>query len=249
MRTIVVDFDKTFIKEHLLVQLILYTVLYPSMHPLWRLRLFIRAAVFGMLSLVLSRFRSTNDSGVRIAYRALRGITKSMISEFVDGRGRNGFRINVNDQAIQILNEIVKFTKTWRGGRPSLTVSSQGSPQLAIERLLQRDDVKQKIAGFSALESVVPSLACHANSLEFRSGIATGRLTAPIVSKTQRLRQLMGSREPCIFVGDSEDESAVKRIIMPKVCFLNANKIKPSSVAFILSSWASKQYAEARDAH
>lgn len=244
MVTIIVDFDKTFIKEHLLIQMILFTVFFSPMHFLSRLRFFIRAALCGLLSPVLSRFRSTNDMGVKIAYSSLRGISESMILEFVDRRKRNGYWINVNEHTIKILNEIDKFPKIWEAGIPSLIVSSQGSPRIAIEWFMNRVDVKERIADLSNYKSLIPSLTCNANIMEFRNGIATGRLVAPIISKTQRLQQVMKSTDPCIFIGDSEDERAIKQNITPNVCFLNVNKVKISSVVSILSSWASRQIRE-----
>ncbi|MDY0041987.1 MAG: hypothetical protein RBS57_16870 [Desulforhabdus sp.] len=220
---LIVDFDRTLIRENLLIEWVFAILSEPGGNSRQRLRFLVKSLSRGIMSIVLSRYFGPSERAVRIACNTFRGIeTRSLHDLILKKRGwKGGYAINLNTEVAAMIGEILAAARERRSVEPKIIISSQGSFTSAIRLFLNRQDVVQQMAkaGIHALRTDKCSII--ANRLEVFDDRFTGRLIPPVVTKHIRLEFFPPN---ALFIGDREDEAAIKRSGMSSLAFINHRK-------------------------
>lgn len=221
VEVLIVDFDQTLIRENLLIQWALFLLSGHRLSLRRKLPFFIRSSYGGLESILLSRSPSFAERAVRVAYQTFMGIEAESIQDLMTNKPiwkGGAYSINLNQELLSVLSHITEQMRRETSSEPKIAVSSQGSFKAAIEIFLKRQDVVEQMA--RAGIRIDPG-SIIANRLEVLEGKFTGKLRSPIITKYNRLGSFS---ENAVFIGDNEDEHAVKQLKNGKVRFVNYRK-------------------------
>ncbi len=222
VEVLIVDFDKTFIRENLLTQWVLSLLLGARLSGRSKISFFLKSLYGGISSILLSRRQSQAERAVRIAYKTFQGIEIESIQDLIGKKSiwkNDGHAINLNIPLVQILRRVVDSIRRETSREPRVIISSQGSSALAIKTFLEREEVAEQMA---RLEIRVDSDSIIANRPEVVDGRFTGRLIAPIITKYNRLKLFPKNS---VFIGDDKDEAVLRQMANSGVKFVNYKKL------------------------
>lgn len=219
-----VDFDKTLICEDFLVQWVFHTLLKPDTSFRNRLCFFLKSAWRGPASILLARRSNRSELAVRIAHGTFRNVPVTDVAHLMNRRPKwkKGYLINLNPALLETLRDIMTEINLQSSSPPTLFITSQGAPSLAIRTFLERPDVAERMAWAGVSIDPLDEDSIMANRLEVSNERFTGKLTPPVITKHNRLQFFP---ERTLFVGDGKDEAAFKTSAKTGVRFLNYRKI------------------------
>ena len=224
---LVIDFDKTLIRENLLIEWVLFLLFQSNFDFKERMTFLLKSICRGLTSFLLSQFSCFSERAVEIAYGNFRNVRTKSIHELIyeKSKWKKGFAINLNTDLLEILQKILIVIRPGTSSRPKIIITSQGSFALAIRIFLERQDVVEHMK--SAGISVDTSRKDHiiANRLEAIDDRFTGLAIPPVVTKHNRFASFPPN---ALFVGDGKDEYALKRMGKTDVTFINYKKIAAS---------------------
>jgi len=171
--------------------------------------------------MLLSRYRNQSERAVAIAYRTFRDIEVESILDLMRSRPvwkSGGRAINLNVELVQVLQKVIESIRRKTASEPKVVISSQGSFALAIGTFLERDDV---VAQMARINIRIDPDSIVANRLEVMDGRFTGKLTAPVITKYNRLKLFPKNS---VFIGDDKDEAVLRRMARSRVKFVNHKK-------------------------
>ncbi|GBC61045.1 hypothetical protein DENIS_2005 [Desulfonema ishimotonii] len=214
---IVLDFDGTLIREHILTSWVRF-ILFRSDMPSRRKFLFFFSSLWrGIASVLLSPHPARAEQAVRIAFKAFSGVEKQTLSDLVHHRSgkKQAYAISLNTELLPLLSAIRENMPPETG----IQICSQGSSADAIREFLNRPDVASRLKGAGISADTIPVLA---NEMETdRAGHFTGKLKGHVVTKFNRLEQI---RNHPIFIGDDKDEAALRKSGIRTEAFINWKK-------------------------
>lgn len=210
---IILDFDGTFIREHILIIWVLFLLIKSKLSIKRKFLFFFNSFSRGAISSLFSSGRLTSEWAVRLAYKTFQGIDVNTIDEMINyKKGKKGYAVNLNTEVTDILEIMLCNTSVM----PEIWIYSQGSFNYVIRKFMQRRDVKDCL---NKIGICADSIIINANELETDdNGKFTGTLSGKIQTKFNRINDL---NKNTVFIGDSKDEAALKKMELQTVKFIN----------------------------
>lgn len=223
---IVVDFDKTFIRENLLTAWVFFVLFKSRLQQRKKLLFLFKGFTRGVTSFLLSHHSSWAELAVKIAYGTFRNVPTESLRGFIMNRtGRTGgFTLTLNTELVAVLQRLIGMAQPEASSQPKIVISSQGSSHFAITTFLTRPDVVEALRKAGIGIDPADNRSIVANSQEVINDHFTGRLLPPIITKYNRLHAFP---EKALFVGDSKDEWALRTLgkNQVKIRFINYQKM------------------------
>lgn len=217
IESIILDFDGTFIKEHILIIWVLFLLLKSRLSINQKIFFFFNSFFRGIASMIFSSCSLTSEWAVQFAYKTFRGIDINTVNHMLNyKKGKKTYAVNLNTAMTDMLAVLLRNTRAV----PEISIYSQGSFTYVIRAFLQRQDVK------ACLENMgigINSIVINANELETDdNGRFTGNLSGKIQTKFNRIHHMDKS---AVFIGDSRDEAVIKKMGLQAVKFINWKKL------------------------
>ena len=213
---IILDFDGTFIQEHILITWVMFLLVKSKLTIKQKCLFFFNSFFRGAVSMLFSSQTLTSEWAVKLAYKTFKGIDINTIDHMLNYKNKQkGYIVNLNTKLTKLLALLYNSS-----GMPEIRVYSQGSFNYVIQKFIQRSDVKKCL---NRIGICADSIVINANELETdKNKKFTGILSSKVQTKFNRINNL---NKNTVFIGDSKDEAALKKINLQTIKFINWKKL------------------------